>query len=306
MFHDKSHHPNRASTRRAAGRALAGAVPAVVAVIAFTAAPAGAQTANGGRPPFASGMLQSISGSTLQVDGFNGTTSVVVTKSTKYTQTKSVTSSAITTNDCVRVVGTGSDSAGIQANTVAVSSPSSKGCTLGQFGGRGAGSGNGQRPDFRGNGATGNGATGNAGTGGNDTTRPSLPANGGTRPANFGTAFGTVKGVSGDQLVVKATVVTGTPKAGKKPKTKTENVDVTLTDATTVTQTSSATFEALNVGSCVTALGTVDSVGTVTANNVMLSQPQNGSCSRLGGFGGGGFGGRFGGGTNGQGGGTTT
>jgi hypothetical protein len=49
----------------------------------------------------------------------------------------------------------------------------------------------------------------------------------------------------------------------------------------------------------VTATGTVDSVGTVTAKEVTISQPENGSCTGFGGFGGafgpGGFGpGRFG------------
>jgi len=44
---------------------------------------------------------------------------------------------------------------------------------------------------------------------------------------------------------------------------------------------------------CVAATGTVDSLGTITAKTVTISQPQNGSCGGgLGGFGG--FGGRFG------------
>jgi hypothetical protein len=275
-------------------------VVAVAAVAVLAAAPASAQTSNnGGRPPFASGMLQSVSGSTLQIAGFNGTTSVVVTKSTKYTQTASATSSAVTNGSCVRVSGTGSDSSGIQATTVAVSPSTSKGCTMGTsaFGGAFR---NGQRPNFSGRG-------GNGGTNGG--TRPTFPSgsvpNGGTRPANFATAFGQVKSVSGDQVAVKATVLAGTPKAGKKPKTKTENVAVTLTSSTTFTQMSNANQQALAVGSCVTALGTADSVGTVTASTVAISQPQNGECSRGGGFfGGGGGGGGFFGRGNGGGGGT--
>jgi hypothetical protein len=50
----------------------------------------------------------------------------------------------------------------------------------------------------------------------------------------------------------------------------------------------------------VSANGTVDSVGTITARNVTISQPQNGACAGgLGGFGR--FGGAFRGGAGGGG-----
>ena len=92
----------------------------------------------------------------------------------------------------------------------------------------------------------------------------------------------------------------GTTKAGKKPTTKTENVVVTISDSTRITQTVSVAFSDLNTGSCVTATGTADSVGTVTATNVTMSQPVNGSCRGFGGFGGfGSRGGQNGGGQNG-------
>jgi hypothetical protein len=41
----------------------------------------------------------------------------------------------------------------------------------------------------------------------------------------------------------------------------------------------------VTVGKCVTAQGTADSTGTVTATSVRISDPVNGQCS-LGGFGG--------------------
>ncbi len=69
---------------------------------------------------------------------------------------------------------------------------------------------------------------------------------------------------------------------------------VSLTDSTSITQTVAASQSDLAVGACVNAAGNADSVGTVTATTVTISQPQNGSCSAFGGFGGG-FGGRFGG-----------
>src|SRR5262249_42098449 len=80
-------------------------------------------------------------------------------------------------------------------------------------------------------------------------------------------------------------------KSTKKPKTVTQTVTVTVDGQTTFTQTVNATEKDLAVGSCVSASGTVDSVGTVTAKNVTMSQPENGSCTAAGGFGGGGFGG---------------
>jgi hypothetical protein len=88
---------------------------------------------------------------------------------------------------------------------------------------------------------------------------------------------------------VKAQVVTPPTAKSKKPKTKTENVTVTVGDSTAISQTTPASQKNLAVGSCVSAFGTTDSVGTVTANRVSISQPQNGACSAFGfgGFGGG-------------------
>jgi hypothetical protein len=273
---------------RGGRRALAVATPivAVTAVLALTAGVAAAQTANQGRPPFASGTLQSVSGSTLQVDGFNGTTTVVVTSSTKYEQTKAATTAVIAKGECVRVSGTGSVTAGIQAATVSVTTPSSKGCTQPTGFGNRRGNGNGT-------GASGRTFPnrGSRPTGGALPNGAPIPT-GGTRPTDFATAFGSVSSVSGSAITVKAQVPTGTSKNGK-PKTKTEKVAVTLADSTTVTQTTSAKSTDLAVGSCVTANGTTDSVGTVKATNVVISQPENGSCTRVGGLGGGGLG-RFG------------
>jgi hypothetical protein len=276
----------RRGRRRATRAALLGAgVAALVAAVGI--APAGAQTttppATPGQFPFAAGTLQSISGSTLQLNGRNGTSTVVVTGSTTYTQTTAATVSDIATGDCVRAVGTGSTTAGITATTVSLSKPTSKGCTQPRAGtfrgprngtgtaggfGRRFGNGNGNAPDTNGGQA------------------PQGAPDGGSRPANFGAAFGTVKSISGNQMTVKAQIVTPPTGTNKKPKTTTKNVTVTLGDSTTVTQTTSASQKDLAVGSCVSAVGTTDSVGTVTANRVAISQPQNGACSAFG-FGGG-------------------
>ena len=61
---------------------------------------------------------------------------------------------------------------------------------------------------------------------------------------------------------------------------------VTLSSSTRVDQTVAATADVLTVGSCVNAAGTADSVGTVSAKTVTVSQPVNGTCTGGFGFGG--------------------
>jgi len=306
-------------------------VTIATAAIALGSGTAFGQTTNAGPGalPFASGKLGAVSGSTLQVEGRNGNRSVVVNGSTDYQQTKAATISDVKSGACMRAVGTGSDADGITATTVALSEPQGKkGCT--------------QATAFRGNrrnGTNGQGANGaNGGPGGNfpgggrvfnggtlpdgqalpngQTPGGTLP-DGTTRP-NFAITFGTVKSVSGDTITVKAqippqpaqnTSPTTAPantksaaSATKPAKTTTQTVSITVDPNTIWTQTVSATQKDLAVGSCVTATGTVDSVGTVTAKQVTISQPQNGSCTGFGGFGGAFGPGGFGGGRFGQGG----
>lgn len=283
-----------------------GAVAALAlsAAAALGAPAAVAQTNGQGAPPFASGTLSSLSGSTLQVQGPTGTTKVVVTKSTEYRQEKSATGSDIAAGDCVRVFGTGSTADGIQATTVSVQKPTAKGCTArqGQNGrsrfGNGGPRGDGQ---FQPSANAPSGAPNGLGApNGQGTPSGSSTPGGG----NMGVAIGSIKSVSGNELTVKAqslarpTANDGSTNNGStnntKPKSKTVNVTVSLTDSTAITQTVAASESDLAVGACVNAAGNADSVGTVTATTVTISQPQNGSCSAFGGFRGG-FGGRFGG-----------
>jgi hypothetical protein len=274
-------HDQSAGARRLAARSAL-TLLAVVTTLALASAAALAQTATQNRPPFASGTLESVSGSTLQVNGFNGNTSVVVTKTTKYASTKSADASAIAVKECARAIGTGSDTSGIQAATITLTQATSKGCVTDQAAGTGGPFGNGTRRGANGNGGTNGSAT--------NSTPPRTSPSGGTRPTNFGTAAGVVTKVAGDQVTIKATVTVASTKQGAKPKTKTENVVVTVSDSTRVTQTLPVTLSDLTTGSCVTATGSADSVGTITATNVTMSQPVNGSCRGFGGFGGfGGF-----------------
>ncbi len=281
-----NHQPTSARRARTSGleRAAWAMLPIVTLVsLALASGPADAQTSGNTPSPFATGMLAGLTGSTLTVQARNGNNrTVVVTSSTGYLQTKSASASDIASGDCVRVVGTGSAGSGIQASTVLISTPTSKaGCTRNPGGGAGRGGG-GSR-------------FGTPGSGGTPFTSPNgtpftLP-NGSTVPSNIAAAFGTVSSVSGSQLSVK----TQARPANKKSKPKTKTVTVTLTSSTTLTQTVKAAMSDLAVGSCVSANGTVDSLGTVTAKNVTISQPQNGTC--FAGFGG--FGGRFRGGAGG-------
>ena len=93
---------------------------------------------------------------------------------------------------------------------------------------------------------------------------------------------GKVTKVSGDKVTVKGQVLQAPTKKNARPKATTKTVAVTLSGTTRVDQTVTATDAVLTVGTCVTAAGTTDSVGTVTANTVTVSAPENGSCT--GGF----------------------
>jgi hypothetical protein len=284
------------SSRRAPSSVLLGALAALAAASIFGASAADAQVANGGARPFASGMLSSISGSTLQVQEATGNATVVVTPSTSYQQTKSASASDIAADACARVSGTGSTATGIEATTVALSKPATKGgCSpTAQTGGRFGGAfRNGTRPNLP------SGQRPNFPSGRPDFQpgSPGTDANGGSRPPNFAVAMGAVKSISGDRITMKAYTLsrpTSGSNSNAKPKVKTQNVTVTLTDSTAVTQTVDATAKDLTVGACVNANGNVDSVGTITARRVAISQPRDGACTGFGfGFGGGG-GGRFG------------
>jgi len=314
MIHRQPSSPPRAR-RRGLALAVLGATALAVGSGTALAQTTGGGTTGGptGAAPFARGTLGAVSGSTLQVQGRNGNTSVVVTGSTAYHQTKAATVSDVKTGACIRAVGSGSDTAGITATTVALSEPQGKkGCT--------------QDNPFGGNGRTGAGANGQRGGGRvfngpggtlpNGQTPPATLPDGSARPS-FGAAFGTVKSVSGDTITIKAqiepqpnqntsptTTPANTKSSNKQAKATTQTVVVTVDANTVWSQTVSATQKDLAVGSCVTATGAVDSVGTVTAKEVTISQPENGSCTGFGGFGGAFGPGRFrpGGGTAGNGG----
>src|SRR3954470_8941915 len=76
--------------------------------VAVAASGAVAQTQGGGGPGEmrvlgGAGKLTGRSGSTLELEGFAGTTKVLVTSSTKYRRTEATDASAITKGACIRV-----------------------------------------------------------------------------------------------------------------------------------------------------------------------------------------------------------
>jgi hypothetical protein len=267
---------------------------AVTGIVLLVAGPAGAQTGNGGFP-FATGELTAISGSTLEVEGFTGTSKVIVTSQTKYRTTATTDVFSITKGACVRVSGTGDTSEGITATSIAIQD-GSQACNQSM-------QGPGRFPGGQGNqGGEGNGSSDN---------RPSPPAgqslpNGGSLPNGAspgdrpsggfagGGVIGKVAKVRDGSIVVTARVPSNSGGAGDTssdsnsnamPKLKKQKVTVTLGNDVAVTQPVEASRSDLQTGVCVTARGKTDSVGTVTATNVMISQPQDGQCG-FGGFGG--------------------
>ncbi len=253
--------------------AVAGATPALAA--------APSQTQGGF--PFASGTVASKSGSTLTLTNSNGQTKVIVNASTEYRETKTVDAAAVTVGSCVRVSGTGSASKGIDASNVSVTDGSKKCAQTGGFGLGGAPGdagnrgGNGQGPS--GAPPSGYGPPGGYGGGGANA------GNGQGFPTNLGMINGKVKSVSGDTVRVRGSVLKVSRKRNARPKSTTKTVTVTLSSATQFTQTVSATADAAAVGACVNAAGNTDSVGTVTADTVTVTQPVDGECSAFGGFG---------------------
>jgi hypothetical protein len=290
------------STRRRAMR-VAAAV-ASTAIVLLVAVPAGAQTANGGFP-FAAGELTGISGSTLQIEGFNGTSKVIVTSQTEYRTTESTDPSSITKGACVRVSGSADAEDGITATVVAIQDGSAA-CNQTV--------GNGQAPPGAGNGGSGStGANRPTPPGGqgfpNGGTLPNggTPPNGGTLPDGAapgdrpvggflgGRMVGKVTSVQGGTIVITARVPSGAgtgsnsngnSSSGSTPKLKKQKVTVTLADDVTITHSVQGSQSDLVTGVCVTAQGKADSVGTVTATSVTISQPADGACG-VGEFGGG-------------------
>lgn len=234
--------------------------------------------------PGALGSVASLSGSSMEVQNpQTGQVTVSWSSSTVFTETVTLSSSAVAVGDCVTATGKSSSGA-ITATSVSITKPVNGSCTgRGGFGGAPGGGG------FGGNFPRPAGSSGHrifGGTGSNgSTSRPSLPAG----AADFGFASGKVTSVSGSKLVISGHAFTG----GFRPRSSASSttvpaattVDVSVSSSTKYQETKSTTSSSLAVGDCVNAIGKAGSTGAVSASRISITSTGGQSCT--GGFRGG-------------------
>lgn len=224
--------------------------------------------AGAGQFPGARGTLAAINGRTLQVQNpATGQIAVNYSASTVFAQTQTVAATAIKVGDCVTATGPRVDVSGaagsassaptmppttFTATSVQVFAPVNDSCaSAGGFGVRGFGGG--ARPS------------------GSNAVRPSAAPSGRANRGNFGTfAAGKVTAVAADTLTVR------TVARGQQPS---QLDTITLTSASTITESVPATASNLKVGLCVLATGKADSTGAIAANRIMLSTAGPTGCS---------------------------
>jgi hypothetical protein len=223
--------------------------------------------------PGASGKVAAISGKTLQVQSQqSGQVAVTYTGKTTFTESVKANAAAVRVGSCISVrssadramTATGSDP--VTAASVATSDPVNGQCgPPGGFGGGGftrTGTG-GPLPSGAPSGGPGGAA-------------------GGRGPAGALPVSGKVTAVSGSIITVAAVRFqdTGTDATASPSATpSTSTVKVTTTSATTYTKTVKATAKDLAVGQCVTAVGSADDTGAVTATAIASQPAVNGECN---------------------------
>ena len=104
------------------------------------------------------------------------------------------------------------------------------------------------------------------------TTPSASPSAGGRAGFARNAAFGQLVQINGSTLILSGTTGDST---------------VSYTGTTTITQTSTGSLANIVPGMCITATGTKNAAGLLTATGVLLSAPVNRSCATAG-FGGGG------------------
>jgi uncharacterized protein DUF5666 len=232
----------------------------------------------GGAPPGASGVLAEITGNSLEVQNqTTGQVTVTFTASTAFSQSETVPLSALKVGDCVTAVAVRAQNSGsspaapsspsgpltsFTANSVQISAPVNGSCDLTGFG------------------------AGRVRPSGSRTAQPSFPRPSGSRGnfgggfggfGGFGLATGTVTQLTGTTMLVQ------TIARGQQASTLDT---ITLTDATTFTEDAKVSSSALKVGQCVTASGSTDATGAVTATRIALSTAGSNGCGSGFGFGG--------------------
>lgn len=274
------------TTTAAANTSSAGGAPA--------SGSSGGANGTSNAPPGVSGTVAAVNGTSLEVQGPSGQVTVNVTGSTVIIQTVAATATDLAVGQCVSATGTKSSSGAVAARAVTINEiASANGTCAGRFG-RGGGFGAGR---FRG-GARAGGAAGGSAAG--NTTRSTLSAAQRARFANLGISTGKVTTISGNTVDVQVPPPPTTTTGASSPATNRRRItpagSFTFNSSTTFTKTESATASTLAVNQCVTAFGSSNSTGAVTATRIAIRPPVNGSCSTGRGGGRGFFGRGFGGG----------
>jgi hypothetical protein len=217
----------------------------------------------------ASGELVKMNGMTLVVNGQNGDITVLYTSSTTFQRTSTGTFADITTGKCLIATGQKNPGGTLTAATVRLTNKVNDTCTLGGPGGFAPGGGQGGTVA--------------------PTPRPTPPAG---RPT-FSFVGGEVTAVAGTSVTVK--------------DSNGASQTVTVPTTVRVSKSSPAAASDLALHQCLTANGTRDSSGKITARAISIVPPGPSGCASFvrgfggGGFGGGGFGGGGGGGFGGGG-----
>lgn len=234
----------------------------------------GTQGAQAPQFPGARGLIAEASGTTLQVQGSGTQTAVSYAASTTLFKVVPGTLKDVTAGVCVTVrraetasrdTATSAPTGAVAAGSISVSQPVNGTCTFGIAGAGGRPGGGGGNRTFTG--------------------RPGgFPSGGPTGAGGFARQFG----VTGKVLSVDGasfTVQPDVPGSGGATATPTSTPEsVTTTAQTTVTTTRRAVAGDITVGECVTAIGTADDTGAITARTMVLQSAVNGQCG-LSGFG---------------------
>lgn len=247
--------------------ACGGSSKASSAQTTTTVVNAGARRFSGGGLPGASGTVAAIDASSMEVQNpQTGQVTVKWTPSTVFTKTVDMAASSITAGECVTVIGTTSGGH-LTARSVMISQATAAGSCTGRFGPRRSGQGGfptGSSPNFR--------------------ARGSTPRSVPSALANLGLVNGKVTSVSGESMLVYGISSSGFARrgsAGSTPPTSVAATSITvgLSSSTTYSETQAAAAGDLAVNDCVTANGTSDSTGAITARSVRITSTGGHSCS---------------------------
>ncbi len=205
--------------------------------------------------PAAFGKIASVTGAILEVQNSEtGQTTVNVSSKTVITATVSASAGDVSKGTCISATGTKGTAGSVDATSVALFAATKGQCNRG-FGAGGAGGPGGGTFRFRGGTAPG-GTTG---------TRPRTTFK---RPANFATASGKVTSKSATKIDVEAVTVTFSK---GKATTKTGPKTVNVSKSTKYSKSERVAAGSLKVGECVTATGSTNNIGAVSATTLIVT-----------------------------------